>query len=175
MSGLKISFTPDMPAMAVEVVSPDFQVVDRLMLSGGQSRTVEVPSEASFLRMHLPSGGTVTVSDPGNLDRTISRASLALKGAAPVEMAAAPSPLPRVSIEQRIAEAAQDLVNPRDISRHHILRAEVDLEPEFSSEALPLGPYGTAYLTDWGGRSLAGEAVAKAREARRISLRSSFA
>ncbi len=73
---LTIRFASDMPAATVEVVSPDLQVVDRVMLNAGRSRDVDVPSEQSFLRVHLPSGQVVTLQDPGNLDRKISMAMI---------------------------------------------------------------------------------------------------
>ena len=72
MSGrLKITFAPDMPPASVEVVAPDFSTVDRVSLSAGDNKEVDVPSEGSFLRVHLASGESVTLKDPGNLNRTI--------------------------------------------------------------------------------------------------------
>jgi hypothetical protein len=77
MSGkLTITFAPDMPAAAVEVVAPDWSTVDRVWLSPGQQKSVDVPSEASFLRVHLASGATVSLQDPGKLDRVITKAML---------------------------------------------------------------------------------------------------
>lgn len=73
MSGtLKIRFGPDMPAASVEVVAPDFGTVGQLWLGAGQDKEIQVPSEGSFLRVHLPSGEIVTLEDPGNLDRLIT-------------------------------------------------------------------------------------------------------
>ena len=72
MSGrLKITFAPDMPPASVEVVAPDFSTVDRVWLCAGDNKEVDVPSEGSFLRVHLASGESVTLKDPGNLNRTI--------------------------------------------------------------------------------------------------------
>lgn len=72
MSGrLKITFAPDMPPAAVEVIAPDFSTIDRVSLSAGSHKEVDVPSEGSFLRVHLASGESVTLKDPGNLNRTI--------------------------------------------------------------------------------------------------------
>ena len=72
MSGrLMITFAPDMPPASVEVVAPDFSTVDRVSLSAGDNKEVDVPSEGSFLRVHLASGESVTLRDPGNLNRTI--------------------------------------------------------------------------------------------------------
>lgn len=73
---LHIEFSKDMPVAAVEVVAPDLRVVSRTMLSAGKSKDVDVPSERSFLRVHLPDGRVVTLDDPGNLTRIISRSSL---------------------------------------------------------------------------------------------------
>ena len=75
-SHLNIHFADDMPAAAVEIVAPDFEIVSRIMLENGRTKTVEVPSEASFLRVHMPTGQIVTLEDPGNLDRTISLTGL---------------------------------------------------------------------------------------------------
>ena len=73
MSGtLKIRFGPDMPAASVEVVAPDLGSVGQLWLVAGQDKEIQVPSEGSFLRVHLPSGEIVTLEDPGNLDRLIT-------------------------------------------------------------------------------------------------------
>ncbi|HKH44902.1 MAG TPA: hypothetical protein VKM72_09605 [Thermoanaerobaculia bacterium] len=73
MSGtLKIRFGPDMPAASVEVVAPDLGSVGQLWLGAGQDKEIQVPSEGSFLRVHLPSGEIVTLEDPGNLDRLIT-------------------------------------------------------------------------------------------------------
>jgi hypothetical protein len=77
MSGkLQIHFAPDMPPAAVEVVSPDLQTVGRVWASPGASAEIDVPSEASFLRVHMPSGQIVTLHDPGNLDRRIDLGAL---------------------------------------------------------------------------------------------------
>lgn len=77
MSGrMEIHFGSDMPPASVEVVSPDLKTVGRIMLAPGQTRGIEVPSEGSFLRVHLASGEVVTLRDPGNLNRTIDLSSL---------------------------------------------------------------------------------------------------
>lgn len=77
MSGImKISFARGMPPAAVEVLSPDFQTVETLSLQAGEHREVPVPSEASFLRVHLPSGKIVTVQHPGNFDYHLDLAKL---------------------------------------------------------------------------------------------------
>lgn len=77
MSGrMEIRFGSDMPPATVEVVAPDLQTVGRIMLAPGQTRGIDVPSEGSFLRVHLASGEVVTLRDPGNLNRTIDLSSL---------------------------------------------------------------------------------------------------
>jgi len=78
MSGnLKIRFADDMPVASVEVVSPDYQTVARLMVEPGREANVHVPSKGSFLRVHLPSGKIVTLTDErGRLDRFVSQAAL---------------------------------------------------------------------------------------------------
>lgn len=75
-SDLTITFAEDMPVASVEVVAPDMQVVGRVMLGAGRSKTVTVPSKKSFLRVHLPTGQMVTLTDSENLDRTISLQSI---------------------------------------------------------------------------------------------------
>ena len=77
MSGrMRIRADHGVPAMAVEVVSPDFRVVRRVMLAPGRAEEVDVPSEASFLRAHLPSGEIVILQDVGNLDRLVTLEAL---------------------------------------------------------------------------------------------------
>jgi hypothetical protein len=69
---LTISFASDMPAAAVDVVSPDLEILKRIMLDPGQSVSVPAVPDASFLRVHLPSGQVVMLKDPGNLEREVS-------------------------------------------------------------------------------------------------------
>jgi len=77
MSGtLKINFSTDMPQASVEVVSPKLETVGRLWLRPGRSGSIDVPSEGSFLRVHLASGEVVTLKDPGNFDRLIQWSDL---------------------------------------------------------------------------------------------------
>src|SRR5256885_6319173 len=84
MSGnLEITFARGTPTVAVDVVAPDQHVVERLMMAEGERRVVAVPSEASFLRVHLPSGRTVILTDPGNLNRTITAAHVGPPASAP--------------------------------------------------------------------------------------------
>ena len=80
MSGrLNITFAADMPPASVEVVAPDYSTVGRVWLSAGAQQGIDVPSEGSFLRVHLASGETVTLKSPGTLDRTISKSDLVAK------------------------------------------------------------------------------------------------
>lgn len=74
-SELTIRLEHNLPPMAVEIVSPDFQVVHKLMLGPGESARVTVPSERSFLRVHHPRGEIITLADPGNLDRLVTEAA----------------------------------------------------------------------------------------------------
>lgn len=87
MSGrLKIAFTSDMPPASVEVVAPDESSVGRVWVSPGTDKEIDVPSEGSYLRLHLASGQSVTLKDPGNLHRTISPSDLASRlPSAPVD------------------------------------------------------------------------------------------
>ncbi|MEZ6063575.1 MAG: hypothetical protein R3C19_24765 [Planctomycetaceae bacterium] len=87
---IRIQFDSDMPPASVEVVSPDLQTIRRVWLDPGQtSDVIDVPSEASFLRVHLPSGKSMIVRDPGmdirrvgmaTQDRSIAEAASALTG-----------------------------------------------------------------------------------------------
>lgn len=72
MSGqLTVRFAPDMPPASVEIVSPDLATVSQIRLAPGTSEQVDVPSEGSFLRVHLPSGRVVTLRGDYSLDRTV--------------------------------------------------------------------------------------------------------
>lgn len=74
MSGtMTIRFAPDMPIASVEVLSPDLEPVAQVCVQPGTESKVEVPSEASFIRIHAPSGRTITVRHDGNLDYFITR------------------------------------------------------------------------------------------------------
>ncbi len=73
---LKIEFGPDMPSATVEVVAPNLDTVGRVWLRPGRTAEIDVPSEGSFLRVHLPSGEIVTLHDPGNLHRRIDLGKL---------------------------------------------------------------------------------------------------
>ncbi|HKO59295.1 MAG TPA: hypothetical protein VJ276_25740 [Thermoanaerobaculia bacterium] len=111
MSGtLKIRFAPDMPPAAVEVVSPDLATVDRLWLSPGDEKSVEVPSEGSFLRVHLASGKIVTLHEPGAMQRTITRDSLrSTRKTPPATRDARPLKVPLKNIRQVKAIALESM------------------------------------------------------------------
>jgi hypothetical protein len=87
---MTIRFAADMPPAVVEVVSPDLATVDRLSLEPGQQKEVDVPSEASFLRVHLGSGEVVTLNDPGNLNRTVSLSKLLERRSLPPQSTTSP-------------------------------------------------------------------------------------
>jgi hypothetical protein len=162
MSGdLHITFGPDMPAVAVEVVAPDLQVVERLMMTGGQTEVVPVPSEASFLRVHLPSGRTVTLTDPGNLRRTISLDALATASPRGPGLRTSSAE----SRAERIRRSPADLGSRREIREHHRWRAAEP--PAFGPEAesLSLGANGTVRLSDPGGQPAAGRVTTPEHEA----------
>lgn len=157
MSGdLKITFAPDMPAATVEVVAPDLQVVDRVMLEGGRSKVVWVPSEATFLRVLMPSGETVTLQDPGNLSRTISRETLSSK---------LTSRGPGYVEQLESDESSQDLSSLFDLNKYHVRRVKIlpDI-PAGSDTTLPLSSFGNARLLS-GQTPLPGTSLSKGREA----------
>ena len=69
---LHIRFEADMPPATVEVISPDYEIVGRVLLEPGRLADVDVPSSEVFLRVHLPSGQTFNLHDPNTLDRRIN-------------------------------------------------------------------------------------------------------
>jgi len=151
MSGaLTIKFAPDMPAATVEVVSPDLEVVQRVMLDPGRSTSVQVPSEASFLRVHLPSGQVVTLKDPGNLTREVSLQTIQgrLPGSQP-------------PLEEELPEQS----SVSEIRRYHRGRPRT---PTISvaplTHLLKLRTYGTVELTGVGGH-IPGVLASSGREA----------
>lgn len=77
MSGtMRIQFLPDMPTATVEVLTPDLETVRQVALEPGRETTVDVPSEGSFIRVHLPSGRSITLRHPGDLNYVVGRADL---------------------------------------------------------------------------------------------------
>jgi hypothetical protein len=149
-SDLEITFGLGTPTAAVDVISPDQQVIHRLMMAEGERRVVSVPSEASFLRVHLPSGRTVILTDPGNLHRTITPDVLRLAKRRP------PRPLSR----NRGADPREDeIARSEPPRRNATARRQYDrgvsgLEPEFREDELLLGSYGLARLVDSPGHGI---------------------
>jgi hypothetical protein len=149
MSGqMKISFDPDMPPAAVEVVAPDCSTVGRLMLDAGREATVEVPSEGSFLRVHLPSGKVVTLTEErGQLTRKVSRASLeAAQG------------ITRTTERRSLATQGKNL---RQIRQYHlarsIFREAAPPEDMAAGVSVPLGFDKTAQVFGPNGARLPGK------------------
>ena len=155
MSGaLTIRFAPDMPAATVEVISPDLEVVQRVMLDPGRSTSVQVPSETSMLRVHLPSGQVVTLKDPGNLNRVVSLAMI--QGRSPGSLPPSEEDLPEQS-------------SVSEIRRYHRARGRT---PRLAT-LLPMAPptpllqlrnYGSVELTGNAG-TLPGVLASSGREA----------
>lgn len=166
MSGdLKITFGADLPPMAVDVVAPDLSVVKRLMMRGSQQQTVSVPSEASFLRVHLPSGRTVTLEESGNFDRvvTLDAVQPARRGYQRWSMLGQPSasgeqepqqPEPSQRAElawlglgnELQASSERDLASRREVRRHHVWRAIVAPTKEREDQEVGLGSYARAWV-----------------------------
>jgi hypothetical protein len=73
---MRIRFAEDMPVASVEVLSPDLATLEQFAVQPGTEKQVEVPSESSFIRVHLPSGRIVTLRHPGNLYYLVSRSEL---------------------------------------------------------------------------------------------------
>lgn len=74
---LHLHFAEDMPPASVEVVTPDFQTVAQVWLGPGDVKAVDVPSSDAIVQVHMPSGDTVTLHDPGRMEREISRTVIA--------------------------------------------------------------------------------------------------
>jgi len=130
MSGtMTIKFAPDMPAATVEVVSPDLEIVQRVMLDPGRLASVEVPSEASFLRVHLPSGQVVTLEDPGNMTREVSLQTI------------------RGRLQPPLQEELPEQCSPSDIRRYYRGRSRAPtLTMSSATELLQLRTYGSVEL-----------------------------
>jgi hypothetical protein len=175
MSGqLRVAFASDMPVATVEVVSPDMEVVQRFMLDAGRSRTVDVPSEASFLRVHLPSGQVVTLQDAGNLNREVSMedilagSSLRSRGstqtAAPgAPTVAAAAPVPALSADDT---DPPDTPTQNELRRYHRVRSMAAPSSIGGGQVLPLAQFGTASLIGPGGGAIPGFSASRNREAR---------
>lgn len=168
MSGqLRVAFASNMPAATVEVVSPEMEVVERFMLAAGRSRTVEVPSEASFLRVHLPSGQVVTLQDPGNMNREVSMEEILMGSSlrsrsGPTGMVA-PAPTPPASPAD---VDPSDAPTPRELRRYHRARSTAAPDPTVPpEEVLPLAQHGMARLIGPGGQTIPGLSASRSREA----------
>ena len=163
---LHVAFASNMPAATVEVVSPDMEVVERFMLDGGRSRTVAVPSEASFLRVHLPSGQVVTLQDPGNLNRKVSMEDV-LMGSSSGTRGGLPGLAARVSVPSTsLADAdLSDAPTPSELRRYHRARSTAASEVGGATGALVLGSHGNAQLTGQGGQVVLGHSASRGREA----------
>jgi hypothetical protein len=141
-----------MPTATVEVVSPDMQVIDRVMLNAGRSRDVDVPSERTFLRVHLPSGQVVTLRDPGNLNREISMDAIRSSGGTrnrPTQAEVYDPP------EETTFDA---------IRRYTRQRSDIPRVSEAEGETLPLSRHATAKLTAPGGYAVKGISSSRGRE-----------
>ena len=167
MSGqLRVAFASDMPAATVEVVSPELEVIERFMLDAGRSRTVAVPSEASFLRVHLPSGRVVTLEDPGNLSREVSMEEI-LTGSSLRSRSALPgmaAPAPAVRLLPDDVEPS-DAPTPSEMRLYHRVRSTEASAPTGDSDVLPLGQFGNARLIGPGGDTIRGVSASRSREA----------
>jgi hypothetical protein len=163
---LRVKFASDMPAATVEVVSPDMEVVQRFMLDGGRARTIEVASDASFLRVHLPSGQIVTIQDPGNPDREISMNGI-LTGSSVGSSAgrsplAAQLPVPPLSPDET---DPSDAPTERELRRYHRVRSLAAPSSTAGGDVLPLAQFGMARLIGPGGDVLPGVSASRSREA----------
>ncbi len=176
MSGdLNITFAADMPAASVEVLSPDLEVVARIMLSGGRSRTVRVPSEASFLRVSLPSGQSVILKDPGKLSRVVSMQSIFEQTSASSlrsGLTAKPAGLipTQVSLEDlEQEEYARELPNLEAVNQYHLRRSGVrpvtpGQQPRVQ-QGLRLSSFATARIRSRELQEIPGVSTGRGREA----------
>jgi hypothetical protein len=147
---LTIKFASDMPAATVEVVSPDLEVVQRVMLDPGRSTTVTVPSEASFLRVHLPSGQIATLKDPGNLTREVSLQTIQRR-----------SPGSQPPLEEELPERSS-VSEIRRFHRGRSRKATLAMTPP--TPVLPLRTYGRVELSG-AGVPISGALASSGREA----------
>jgi len=166
MSGqMRVAFASDMPTATVEVVSPDMEVVDRFMLSSGRSRTVEVPSEGSFLRVHLPSGQVATLHDPGSLNREVSMEEI-LTGT-PRSRGGLPGfAAPASASSYSLADAdPPDAPTTGELRRYHRARSKAAPEPIGAGDVLPLAQHGMVQLVGAAGVVVPGTSASRSREA----------
>jgi hypothetical protein len=69
---LRMTVDNELPPSVIEILTPDLEIVERVMLAGGESIAVEVPSSDALLRVNLPSGRTFVLRNPGELSRLVS-------------------------------------------------------------------------------------------------------
>lgn len=69
---MRIRFEENVPVSTVEVLSPDHETVQRVAMRPGIERDVEVPAENSYLRIHLPSGASVTMPRQDDLNYVVT-------------------------------------------------------------------------------------------------------
>jgi hypothetical protein len=157
---LHITFAADLPTMAVEVVAPDLSIVKRMMMRGSQQATVNVPSEASFVRVYLPSGRAVTLNDPGNLSRTITRDAIELNPQRTAEWlgstTVAPPPSAAPSTTTTSPTTGPSLKTRRDVRRYQVWRASTPQIKQREDQELPLGDSATARVVEADGHPRTG-------------------
>lgn len=159
---LKINFASDMPTIVVDVVAPDLSVVKRMMMSANETETVNVPSEFSFLRIHLPSGRTVTLSDPGNLDRTVALEALRSPSKREPERSDPDSALNLFS--GRTESGTSELTSRRARNEQYIALRYSPPAIEYTDELIAFGRFGAAYLQDSLGNKVVGNGTSSSRE-----------
>ncbi len=74
---LRIRFEFDMPTSAVEVLSPDHDSLERMSVAPGVEREVQVDAEKPIVRIHLPSGRSVTLPWRADRDYVVGSADVA--------------------------------------------------------------------------------------------------
>ena len=170
-SELRIRLAADLPAMAVEVIAPDLSIVKRMMMSPSQQTSVTVPSESSFLRLYLPSGRSVVLSDPGNLDREITNAAVqgdaalslrpgsVSRGAFGVPIGGEASARPPASSPSSSLEPSTSprLRTRRDVRRYQLWRSATPTAKQFNGTRLRLADLGSVQVVDADGESRVGE------------------
>lgn len=162
MSGdLNITFARDMPVASVEVVAPDMQVVARVMLDAGHSKTVTVPSERSFLRVHLPSGQVVTLHDPGELSRVVSMQAILPHSTVGTRAGLYDSIFERTTTNE---EWMEDLPSLSEVARYHTRRTHSVPRLPTRGSALSLTSFGSASLLGPDGTDLPGTSLSGGRE-----------
>jgi hypothetical protein len=177
---LHIRFASDVPPMVVDVVAPDFSVVKRLMMSADREEVVSVPSEDTFLRVHLPSGRSVSLTDPGNMTRLVTLNSIWLGDGRRVATSDAPEEptLPPFSTPARgtTFEAAHrsnernrtappaNFESRRELRDHHVWRAWTPPNQDYVDMQASLGDC-QVWIEDAATRHIAAAGTIDGREA----------